>query len=205
MAVAYEIQINLVRGICLHAHKKDHIAHLGPAVAAGLGALLGLDTETIYQAVQQAVHVCFTTRQSRKGEISSWKAYAPAHAAKLAIEAVDRAMRGERSPSPIYEGEDSVIAWMLAGREAVYEVPLPAPGEPCRAILDSYTKEHSAEYQARPGSIWPSGCEGKFPNFRPFATFSSAPAIIRTSSSAPGPVIHRRWIRTPAARLSTIA
>jgi 2-methylcitrate dehydratase len=149
IAVAYEIQINLVRGICLHAHKKDHIAHLGPAVAAGLGALLGLDTETIYQAVQQAVHVCFTTRQSRKGEISSWKAYAPAHAAKLAIEAVDRAMRGERSPSPIYEGEDSVIAWMLAGREAVYEVPLPAPGEPCRAILDSYTKEHSAEYQAQ--------------------------------------------------------
>ena len=30
-----------------------------------------------------------------------------------------------------------------------YDVPLPAPGEPCRAILDSYTKEHSAEYQAQ--------------------------------------------------------
>jgi 2-methylcitrate dehydratase len=28
-------------------------------------------------------------------------------------------------------------------------VPLPAPGEPKRAILDSYTKEHSAEYQAQ--------------------------------------------------------
>jgi len=149
LVVAYEIQMNLVRGICLHAHKKDHIAHLGPAVATGLGALLQLDTEIIYQAVQQAVHVCFSTRQSRKGEISSWKAYAPAHAAKLAVEAVDRAMRGERSPSPMYEGEDSVVAWMLGGREAVYEVPLPAPGEPCRAILDSYTKEHSAEYQAQ--------------------------------------------------------
>ena len=58
-------------------------------------------------------------------------------------------MRGENSPSPIYEGEDSVIAWLLSGPEAVYEVPLPAPGEPCRAILDSYTKEHSAEYQAQ--------------------------------------------------------
>jgi 2-methylcitrate dehydratase len=149
MAVAYEIQIDLVRGICLHEYKKDHIAHLGPSVAAGLGALLGLDSETIYQAVQQAVHVSFTTRQSRKGEISSWKAHAPAHAAKLALEAVDRAMRGEKSPSPIYEGEDSVIAWMLGGRGAVYQVPLPAPGEPCRAILASYTKEHSAEYQAQ--------------------------------------------------------
>src|ERR1041385_6243040 len=146
---AYEIQIDLVKAICLHEHKIDHIAHLGPSVAAGLGALLALDTDTIYQAVQQAVHVSFTTRQSRKGEISSWKAYAPAHAAKLAIEAVDRAMRSEKSPSPIYEGEDSVIAWMLGGRDAVYEVPLPAPSEPCRAILDSYTKEHSAEYQAQ--------------------------------------------------------
>jgi 2-methylcitrate dehydratase len=149
LAVAYEIQMALVRGICLHEHKKDHIAHLCPAAAAGLGAMLGLDTDTIYQAVQQAVHVGFSTRQSRKGEISSWKAHAPAHAGKLAIEAVDRAMRGEKSPSPIYEGEDSVIAWMLGGSDASYDVPLPAPGEPCRAILDSYTKEHSAEYQAQ--------------------------------------------------------
>jgi 2-methylcitrate dehydratase len=147
--VGYEIQINLVKAICLHKHKKDHIAHLCPAQAAGIGAMLGLDTETIFQAVQQAVHVSFTTRQSRKGEISSWKAYAPAHAGKLAIEAVDRAMRGEKSPSPIYEGEDSVIAYMLDGSDAHYQVPLPEPGEPCRAILESYTKEHSAEYQSQ--------------------------------------------------------
>lgn len=147
--VGYEIQMDLVRAICLHEHKKDHIAHVSPSVAAGLGAMLKLDTETIFQAVQQAVHVCFTTRQSRKGEISSWKAYAPAHAGKLAIEAVDRAMRGEKSPSPIYEGEDSVIAWMLGGKNVSYDVPLPAPGEACHAILDSYTKEHSAEYQAQ--------------------------------------------------------
>jgi 2-methylcitrate dehydratase len=149
IATAYEIQMDLVKSICLHEHKIDHIAHLGPSVAAGLGTMLNLDTNTIFQAVQHAVHVSFTTRQSRKGEISSWKAYAPAHAAKLAVEAVDRAMRGETSPTPIYEGEDSVIAWMLGGPEASYEVPLPEKGEPKRAILESYTKEHSAEYQAQ--------------------------------------------------------
>lgn len=145
----YEIQVNLVKAICLHKHKKDHIAHLCPAQAAGIGALLKLDTDTVYQAIQQAVHVAFSTRQSRKGEISSWKAYAPAHAGKLAVEAVDRAMRGEKSPSPIYEGEDSVIAYMLDGPDARYEVPLPEPGESKRAILETYTKEHSAEYQAQ--------------------------------------------------------
>ena len=149
IATGYEIHIDLVRAISLHKHKIDHIAHLCPAQAAGIGTLLGLPVETIFQAIQQAVHVSFTTRQSRKGEISSWKAYAPAHAGKLAVEAVDRAMRGEGAPSPIYEGEDSVIAWMLDGPGADYTVPLPAPGEAKRAILDSFTKEHSAEYQSQ--------------------------------------------------------
>jgi len=149
IATGYEIQIDLVRAICLHEFKKDHIAHLCPAQAAGIGTLLKLPQEVIYQAVQQAVHVSFSTRQSRKGEISSWKAFAPAHAGKLAVEAVDRCMRGEGAPSPIYEGEDSVIAWMLAGPNAEYQVPLPAPGEAKRAILDSFTKEHSAEYQSQ--------------------------------------------------------
>lgn len=146
---AYEIQMNLVKGICLHEFKKDHIAHLAPAIAGGLGTLLKLDTETIFQAINQSVHLAFSTRQSRKGEISSWKAYAPAWAGKLAIEAVDRAMRGEKAPSPIYEGEESVLAWMLGGKECEYSVPLPEPGEAFRTILESYTKEHSAEYQSQ--------------------------------------------------------
>jgi len=112
--------------------------------------------------VQQALHPSVSFRQSRKGEISSWKAYAPAHAGKLAVEAVDRCMRGEGAPSPIYEGEDSVIAWVLSGRTQAdskgrktvydpvyYHVPLPGAGEPKRGIMDSYTKEHSAEYQSQ--------------------------------------------------------
>src|SRR6476469_8248105 len=162
LATGYEIQIDLVRAICLHEHKIDHIAHLCPAQAAGIGTLLGLKQDIIFQAIQQALHVSVSTRQSRKGEISTWKAFAPAHAGKLAIEAADRAMRGEGAPSPSYEGEDSVIGWILSGRteadkkgraaayeQVYYTVPLPGPGEAKRAIIDSYTKEHSAEYQSQ--------------------------------------------------------
>ena len=145
----YEVQVNLVKGICLHEHKIDHIAHLGPSVAAGIGTLLKLNTDTIYQSIQQALHITVSTRQSRKGEISSWKAFAPAHAGKLAIEAVDRCMRGEGAPSPIYEGEDSVIAYVLSGPKKKYIVPLPRVNEPKKAILETYTKEHSAEYQSQ--------------------------------------------------------
>ncbi|MGF1425255.1 MmgE/PrpD family protein [Kitasatospora sp. LaBMicrA B282] len=149
IVAAYEVHVALVKGICLHAHRIDHVAHLSAATACGIGALLRLPTATVYQAVQQAVHTTTATRQSRKGEISSWKAFAPAFAGKTAIEAVDRAMRGESSPSPIYEGEDGFLAWLLDGPASDYTVLLPGAGEPRRAILETYTKEHSAEYQAQ--------------------------------------------------------
>ncbi len=165
IVTGYEVHVDLVKAICLHEFKKDHIAHLCPAQAAGIGTLLGLSTETIFQAVQQAVHVSFTTRQSRKGEISSWKAFAPAHSGKLAIEAVDRCMRGEGAPSPIYEGEDSVISYMLSGKNGKYEVPLPEVGEEKRAILETYTKEHSAEYQSQALIDLAARMKAKIPNF----------------------------------------
>ncbi|WP_405059472.1 MmgE/PrpD family protein [Kribbella sp. NBC_01505] len=149
IATAYEVQVALVTGICLHEHKIDHVAHLGPSVAAGLGTLLGTSPEITFQAIGQALHTTTATRQSRKGEISSWKAYAPAFAGKAAIEAMDRALRGEGAPTPIYEGEDGFIAWLLSGPGASYTVPLPAPGEAKAAILRTYTKEHSAEYQSQ--------------------------------------------------------
>ncbi len=159
IATGYEIQVNLVKSICLHEHKIDHIAHIGPSASAAVGTLLELPAEIIYQSVQQGLHTTVTTRQSRKGEISTWKAFAPAYAGKLAIEAVDRCMRGEGAPSPIYEGEDSVISFILNGRtardkgespyEPTYHVPLPGKGEAKRAILETYTKEHSAEYQSQ--------------------------------------------------------
>ena len=122
-----------------------------PAVTGGgcgIGQALAIELARS-GAKLQALHLTTATRQSRKGLISSWKAFAPAHAGKVAIEAVDRAMRGEGSPAPIWEGEDGVISWLLSGPDHTYRVPLPAPGEPKRAILDSYTKEHSAEYQSQ--------------------------------------------------------
>lgn len=149
LVTAYEVQVDLVKAISLHRHKIDHVAHLGPSAAAGLGTLLGLPTDVVFQAIGQALHTTTATRQSRKGEISTWKAYAPAFAGKAAVEAVDRAMRGQTSPEPVYEGEDGVVAWLLDGPDAAYDVVLPGPGEPRTAILDTYTKEHSAEYQAQ--------------------------------------------------------
>ena len=149
IATAYEVQISLCRAMSLHRHRIDHIAHLGPAIAAGLGAMLRLESDVIYHGIGQALHTTTQTRQSRKGTISTWKGVAPAFAGKVAIEALDRAMRGETAPAPIYEGDDALIAWLLDGPDSHYHVRLAEPGEPRREILASYTKEHSAEYQAQ--------------------------------------------------------
>ncbi|NUL49380.1 MmgE/PrpD family protein [Cellulosimicrobium funkei] len=179
IATGYELQVDLVKAICLHAHKIDHVAHLGPSAAAGIGTLLGLDTETIFQAIGQGLHTTTATRQSRKGEISTWKAHAPAFAGKMAVEAADRAIRGQTSPVPIYEGEDGVIAWLLDGPQARYSVPLPEPGEAKRAILDTYTKEHSAEYQAQAWIDLARKLHGEHPELRDGGTVESI--VIHTS------------------------
>lgn len=149
IATAYEIQIDLAKGIALNPYRIDHVAHLGPAIAGGVGAMLGLRPEVIYQAVQHAAHVSVATRQGRKGIISSWKANAPGHVGKAAIEAVDRAMRGETSPSPIYEGDYGLLAVLLGGPDKVWHVPLPDAGEPKRAILETYAKAYSAGYHGQ--------------------------------------------------------
>ncbi|HEX2257443.1 MAG TPA: MmgE/PrpD family protein, partial [Afifellaceae bacterium] len=146
---AYEIQIDLAKGIALNPYRIDHVAHLGPAIAGGVGALLGLPAQVIYQAIQHAAHVAVATRQARKGIISSWKANAPGHVGKAAIEAVDRAMRGETSPSPIYEGDYGLLGVLLGGPDKLWQVPLPEPGEPKRAILETYAKAHSAGYHGQ--------------------------------------------------------
>ncbi len=54
IATGYEIQVNLVKGICLHEHKIDHIAHIGPAVAAGVASLLGLNRRSLISLSSRA-------------------------------------------------------------------------------------------------------------------------------------------------------
>ena len=62
--------------------------------------------------------LAFSPRQTRPGAMTSWQACVPGYAGKLAIEAMDRAMRGEASPSPVYAGARGVMASLLDGPEA---------------------------------------------------------------------------------------
>lgn len=148
VAAAYEVQINLARRSDLQGRDIHHVEHLGPSVVAGLGAMLQLSAETIYAAIGQVLNLTAATRQSRSCLAPNWNTYAPAYAGKVAIEAVDRAMRGEGFTAPQWERNDVPTSLLTCSAE-VCQVPLPAPGEPMRAILDSYAKEHAAAYSCQ--------------------------------------------------------
>jgi len=149
IVTAYEVQVDLVKGVALNRYRIDHVAHLGPAVAAGIGTMLDLPVTQVYHAVNLAAHLAVSTRQTRKNQISTYKANAPGHIGQIAMLAVDRAMRGETSPAPVYEGDYGLLAILLGGPDVRVTVPLPAPGTPKRAILETYPKEHSAGYHGQ--------------------------------------------------------
>jgi 2-methylcitrate dehydratase len=108
--------------------------------------MLNLDTETIYQAIQYSAHTSIFTRQGRKGDLSSWKAFAPGLMGRNAIDAIDRALRGEKGPSPVWEGDYGIVPILLHKENENIEINLPTTDEPREGILSTFTKEHSAGY-----------------------------------------------------------
>ena len=155
------------KAICLHKHKIDHVAHLGPSAAAGIGTLLGLDVETIFQAVGQALHTTTATRQSRKGEISTWKAHAPAFAGKMAVEAVDRAMRGETSPDADLRGRGRRhrLAARRPGRLVRGAAARRRRGQ-ARASSTRTRRSTRPSTRRRRGSTSPASCTASTPSSR---------------------------------------
>ena len=146
IATSYETQLRLSMSIALNPNRIDHVGHLGPAITSALGKLLKLDTETIYQAIQWSAHTSIFTRQGRKGQLSSWKAYAPGLVGKNAIDAIDRAIRGDTSPSPVWEGDYGIIPILVKKDNKDLSIELPEKDEARTGILGTFTKEHSAGY-----------------------------------------------------------
>lgn len=157
IAVAYEVHVALVgtgqgTGICLHKHKVDHMTHIAAASAAGIGAMLKMPVEQVYNAINFAVHNAISSRQSRKGDIGAQKEFVPGFSAEISIDAVNAAMHGLKGPNPVYEGEDSIIRRFLDGRDnkdAEYKIALIETGERLRNIMLTYPKEHAFEYQGQ--------------------------------------------------------
>ena len=151
LATGYEIQVDLVKGICLHEHKIDHIAHLGPSVAAGIGTLLRpADRNDLSgRAAGTACHDHDpSVAQGRDFQLEGIRS---SLCGKMAIEAVDRVMRGEGAPSPAWEGEDGFIAWLLVRSEGGIHRPAAREGR-AQAGYTRYLHQGALGRISKPGS-----------------------------------------------------
>lgn len=138
IATAYEVHLALAARTHPRQQMVGHPEPLSTAVTAGLGTMLRLSPATIYTALTRTVQL---TAASRSG-------YSAAYAGKVAIEAVDRAVHGERHPEPP-GGHDDGPDWLLTEHDR--RTRLPEPGDPKTAILDSCPRRHSAAYG---GQAW---------------------------------------------------
>jgi 2-methylcitrate dehydratase len=120
-----------------------------PATVAGIGALLELPTEVVYQAPSS--RPC--TPASRPASRARARSLVEGVRARLQRRcwrcSPSTARCAASEPQPHLRGRG--LGHRLDARrpDAVYRVPLPDPGEAPRQILETYTKEHSAEYQAQ--------------------------------------------------------
>jgi 2-methylcitrate dehydratase len=164
IATGYEIQVNLVKAICLHKHKIDHVAHLGPSAAAGIGTLLG---STSKQSSSPWARPC--TPPLRPGSPARVRSPPGRRTlrrsqARWPWKRRTGPMRGQTSPVPIYEGEDGVIAWLLDGPDASYQVPLPHPGRPSAPSWTPTPRNTPPSTRPRPGSTSPVNSTTSIPN-----------------------------------------
>ncbi len=145
IALAYEIQCQLCDGASLRAKGIDHVTYGAFSTACGAGVLVGLDSESLENALGIAGVCNIATRQTRVGEMSMWKACAFANAARQGLFAVRLASEGMTGPSPIFEG--------VRGFETLISGPinlkLPGMGMPPTKILETYIKPYPVEYHAQ--------------------------------------------------------
>ena len=62
-------------------------------------------------------------------------------------------MRGEGAPNPIYEGEDGVIAWMLAGPDAEYAVVVRGGSERFALTVSRLVGQHELVTRPLPPEV----------------------------------------------------
>ena len=109
IVIGYEIQCRLCDAASLRTGGWDHVTYGALSTAMLAGKLWGLGTDGLEHALGLAGVCNITTRQTRTGQISDWKACAFANAARNGVFAADLARRGLTGPHEIFEGPRGLI------------------------------------------------------------------------------------------------
>ncbi len=143
LVIGYELQCRQCDAASLRAHGWDHVTYGALSTALLAGKLWGLDVEALEHALGLAGVCNITTRQTRTGQISMWKACAFSNAARNGLFAADLARRGMTGPHEIYEGPKGIFN-QLTGP---FDLVLGAGGE--FMIDKTYIKYWPAEYHSQ--------------------------------------------------------
>ncbi len=113
--IAYEIQCRLCDAASLRSGGWDHVTYGALSTAMAAGKLWGLTEDQLEHALGLAGVCNITTRQTRTGQISHWKACAFANAGRNGIFAADLARRGMSGPYEIFEGPKGLMKQLNLG------------------------------------------------------------------------------------------
>lgn len=102
---AYEVQCRLCDAASLRMHGIDHVTYVALSSCAAACQLLGLDATRTAHALGIAAVSNVALRQTRAGELSTWKGCAAANAARNGVFAAVLAGEGMTGPAPAFAGE----------------------------------------------------------------------------------------------------
>lgn len=128
--IGYEIQCRLCDADSLRKSGWDHVTYGALSTAVLAGKLWELDANGLEHALGLAGVCNITTRQTRTGQISMWKACAFSNAARNGIFAADLARRGMTGPNEIFEGPKGLmhqlsipgVAGIILGRDGDFMI-----------------------------------------------------------------------------------
>lgn len=109
IVIGYELQCRMCDADSLRKSGWDHVTYGALSTAMLAGRLWGLTVEQLEHALGLAGVCNITTRQTRTGQISYWKACAFSNAARNGLFAADLAKRGMTGPNEIFEGPKGLM------------------------------------------------------------------------------------------------
>lgn len=113
VALAYDVYCTLNDAVDINVSGWDQTLYALAGTVLGAGRLLGLSAAQLADALALALVPNMALRQTRQGELSSWKGYAGPNAARNAVFAANLALLGVTGPSEVFEGVHGV--WHVLG------------------------------------------------------------------------------------------
>jgi 2-methylcitrate dehydratase len=104
IVIAYEVACRLCDAAQIRSRGWDHVTYMGIAASCACASLLGLDEAAALSAISLATIPSIALRQTRNGEISMWKACAPATAVQHGVRSARLAAAGLRGPTEPFVG-----------------------------------------------------------------------------------------------------